>query len=107
MSAVGSQVVANAPTDDAPDPERSARNRELALRLRTALGRQDEIQAPDVDELSYAEERTDVTKWLAGRGREASAATVTEVVARYRRRSDGAGEESSVPTVFVSGRRSR
>jgi hypothetical protein len=31
----------------------------------------------------------------------------TEVVARYRRRSDGAGEESSVPTVFVSGRRSR
>jgi methyltransferase (TIGR00027 family) len=107
MSALGSQLVANAPTDDALDPERSARERELGQRLRTALGAQIGIQPPDVHDLSYAEERTDATKWLAEHGWEASAATVPEVVARYRRRSDTTGESSSVPSFFISARRVR
>ena len=107
MSALGSQIVANAPTDDALDPERSAREREMGQRLRTALGAQVGIQPANVDELSYAEERTDVTKWLAEHGWEASAATVPEVVARYRRGSDGTGESSPVPSIFIWGRRAR
>jgi methyltransferase (TIGR00027 family) len=107
MSALGSQLVANAPTDDALDPERSARERELGQRLRTALGAQVGIQPPDVHDLSYAEKRTDATKWLAEHGWEALAATVTEVVARYRRGSDIGGENSPVPSFFISARRVR
>jgi methyltransferase (TIGR00027 family) len=107
MSAVGSQIVANAPTDDALDPERSVRDRELGQRLRTALGTPDGNQPPNVDELSYAEVRTDVTKWLTEHGWEASAAKVPEVVARYRRGTDGIGESSPVPSFFIWGRRTR
>jgi methyltransferase (TIGR00027 family) len=107
MSATGSRIVANAPTDDALDLQRSARERELSQRLQTALGMQDEIQNPNVDELSYAEERTDVTQWLAEHGWEASDATVPEVVARYRRGIDDTGESSPIPSYFISGRRVR
>jgi methyltransferase (TIGR00027 family) len=87
MSAVGSRLVANAPTDD-------------------ALGGQAGVRASDVDELSYAEKRTDVTKWLAERGWEVSAATVPEVVSRYRG-ADGTRESSPVPSFFISARRTR
>jgi methyltransferase (TIGR00027 family) len=107
MSAPGSRIVANAPTDDAKDPARLARERELGKRLQTALGAQVAIQPLDVDELSYTEERTDIINWLAEHGWEASAATVPEVAARYGRGSDDTGEERSVPSFFVSGRRTR
>jgi methyltransferase (TIGR00027 family) len=107
MSAPGSRIVANAPTDDANDPARSARERELGKRLQTALGAQVAIQPLDVDELSYTEERTDIINWLAEHGWEASAATVPEVAAQYGRGSDDTGEERSVPSFFVSGRRTR
>lgn len=107
MSAVGSRIVANAPTGDAKDPERSARERELGRRLQAALGAQVAIQPIDVDELSYAEERADVTKWLVEHGWEASSATVPELVARYLRGSDETGASSPVPSFFISARRTR
>jgi methyltransferase (TIGR00027 family) len=105
MSARGSRIVANGPTDEARSPERSAREREMGERLRMALGVQAAIHSPEVDELSYAEERTDTTRWLAEHGWEASAATVPEVVAQYRQYSDGTAESNSVPSFFISARR--
>ena len=76
MSAPESRIVFNAPTDDASDPQRLTLERELTRRLRTALGTRVDVQAPAVNELSYAEKRTDVTAWLAEHGWEASATTV-------------------------------
>lgn len=105
MSAPGSRIVVNAPTDDALDPDRLVRERELSQRLRTSLGNQVEIARPNVDELSYAEKRTDVTEWLAEHGWEASATTVLEAVARYGRRSADTDEKGFVPSLFISGRR--
>ena len=107
ISAVGSRLVANAPTDDAHDPQRSARDRELSERFRATLRPQNAIQPPDVDDLSYAEQRTDVVEWLADHGWEASAATLPEVVEQYRRDSDRAGETGSIPSYFVTARRVR
>jgi methyltransferase (TIGR00027 family) len=107
MSALGSQIVANAPTDDAADPQHSAREKELAQRLRNALGAQAETPSPDGSELAYAEQRTDPTKWLADHGWEASAATLPEVVARYRGSAASAGESGSVPSFLISARRVR
>jgi methyltransferase (TIGR00027 family) len=104
MSALGSRLVANAPTEEALDPKHSARTRELGQRVRTAMGGHVGVQPTDVDELSYAEERTDVTMLLAEHGWEASAATVPEVVSRYRG-ADGTGESSLVPSFFISARR--
>jgi methyltransferase (TIGR00027 family) len=105
ISAVGSRLVANAPTADAHDPQRSARDKELSQRFRATLGPQAAIQPPDVDDLSYAEERTDVVKWLADHGWEASAATLPEVVEKYRRDSNRAGETDSIPSFFIAARR--
>jgi methyltransferase (TIGR00027 family) len=107
MSAVGSRIVANAPTEDALDPGRSARERELGQRWRAVLGTAAGIQAPDVDELSYAEERTDAVEWLAEHGWDASATTVPEAVAHYRRGSKDVGEKSPVPSYYIAARRSR
>lgn len=107
ISAVGSRIVANAPTDDALDPERLARERELNERLWAVLARGVKTPPPNVDELWYAEKRTDVAKWLAEHGWEASAATVAEVAARYGRGSAGTGEDNAVPGVLVSAQRVR
>ena len=107
MSAIGSQIVANAPTEDVVDPERWARDRELGQRLQSALGLQVGIAPPNLEELSYAEERTDVVDWLAEHGWEASAATVPEVVALYRRGSANTDESRPVPSYFISARRVR
>lgn len=107
ISGVGSRIVVNAPTDDALDPERLARERELTQRLGAVLARKGRTPLPNVDELWYAEKRTDVAKWLAEHGWEASAATVAEVVARYGRGSAGTGEDSAVPGVFIEAQRVR
>jgi methyltransferase (TIGR00027 family) len=105
LSAPGSRIVVNAPTDDALDPQRLARERELTQRLRTALGTRVAIPPPNVDELSYAEKRTDVTEWLAEHGWEASATTVPEAVAHYGRGTGDTDENGSVPSTLISGRR--
>jgi methyltransferase (TIGR00027 family) len=105
LSAVGSRIVANAPTDEAKDPARVARERELGQRLQSALGAQAELRPLDMDELSYAEERTDIVQWLAEHGWEASAATVPEVAAHYGRGTDYTGQDRSVPSFLVSGQR--
>jgi methyltransferase (TIGR00027 family) len=107
MSAIGSQLVANAPTEEVVDPERWARDRELGQRLQSALGLQVGIAPPNLEELSYAEERTDVVDWLAEHGWVASAATVPEVVALYRRTSANADESRPVPSYFISASRVR
>jgi methyltransferase (TIGR00027 family) len=107
ISGVGSRIVVNALTDDALDPERLARERELTQRLGAVLARQGRTPPPNVEELWYAEKRTDVAKWLAEHGWEATAATVAEVVAGYGRVPAGTAEDSAVPGVFISAQRVR
>jgi O-methyltransferase involved in polyketide biosynthesis len=69
------------------------------------VGDHGECGPPSVEELSYAEKRTEVTEWLADHGWEASATTIPEAVAHYGRGSGGTGEKSAVPSVLISGRR--
>jgi methyltransferase (TIGR00027 family) len=104
LSAVGSRLVANAPTEAATDPQRAAHERELSSRMRSALGHRDAVHVPDPEELAYAEKRTDPVEWLSEHGWDASATTVSEAVARYRRRA--ADETSPVPSSYLSARRS-
>jgi methyltransferase (TIGR00027 family) len=105
ISCVDSRIVANAPTNDALDPGRLARERELIDRVRAMAAKHVSAAMPNIDELWYAEERTDVAEWLGDRGWEASTATVAEVAARYGRGSAGAGDDSAIPGVLISARR--
>ncbi|BBZ25984.1 putative S-adenosyl-L-methionine-dependent methyltransferase [Mycolicibacterium madagascariense] len=101
LSAPGSRVVANAPTDDAASPDRVARERELTQRFSSVASTGG--ATTDVAALSYAETRTDVVGWLREHGWEASATSVPEAVAHYRGRP--AAEADAIPSTFISGRR--
>jgi methyltransferase (TIGR00027 family) len=105
ISCVGSRIVVNAPTNEALDPGRLARERELIDRVRAMAAGHAGAAPPNIDELWYAEERTDVAEWLGDHGWEASTATVAEVAAGYGRGSAGAGDDSAVPGVLISARR--
>jgi O-methyltransferase involved in polyketide biosynthesis len=59
---------------------------------------------PDLEELWYAEERTDVTAWLRAHGWDASAITMKEMLTRYGRNVPG--DDDLPPTGFVSAQRS-
>jgi methyltransferase (TIGR00027 family) len=103
LSPVRSRLAVNAPAGDFLAPERLARQRQRTQRLRAAATRLTDSEIPDVDELWYAEERTDVADWLRRHGWDASSVTMTEMLARYGRSIPD--EQSLPPTVFVSARR--
>jgi methyltransferase (TIGR00027 family) len=106
-SAVGSRIVFNAPSNDALDPERLARERELIDRMQAMAARHVSVATPNIDELWYAEERTDVAEWLGDHGWEASSATVAEVAARYGRGLGDVGADGTVQGVLISAQRVR
>jgi methyltransferase (TIGR00027 family) len=103
LSPPGSWLAANAPGGDFLAPERLSRQRQRTQRLRAVAARLTDSEIPDVDELWYAEERTDVADWLRRHGWDASSVTMTELLARYGRSIPD--EQSLPPTVFVSARR--
>jgi methyltransferase (TIGR00027 family) len=105
LSCVGSRLVVNAVTDDALDPQRRAHERELRQRLRAVAARHGGPAIPDVEDLWYAEKRTDVEHWLSQHGWEALAATVAEVMARYGRGVAGNDVDTAVPGVLISAQR--
>ena len=63
-----------------------------------------DTEVPDVEDLWYPEERTDVTDWLREHGWDASAITMSEMLIRYGRNVPG--DDVLPPTVFVSAQRS-
>jgi methyltransferase (TIGR00027 family) len=103
LSPTGSWLATNAPSDDARDPERLARQRAQSHRLRAAAARVLDAEVPADEDLWYPEERTDVAHWLGDHGWDASAVTMAEMLARYGR--DVPGDDVVPPTVFVSARR--
>jgi methyltransferase (TIGR00027 family) len=103
LSPAGSWLAVNAPTESALDPDRLARQREQSHRLRAAASRVLDSEVPDVEDLWYAEERTDVTAWLREHGWDASAITMSEMLTRYGRNIPA--DDVRPPTVFVSAQR--
>lgn len=104
LSPAGSWVAANAVGNEALEPDRLARQRERMQRMRAATAHLVKSEMPDVEELWYPEERTDVSEWLRERGWDVSAATMGEMLAKYGRTLPD--EDVMPPTVFVSAKRS-
>ncbi len=104
LSLVGSWLATNAPSREAIDPDRLARQREQMQRFRVAAARLTNSQMPDVEGLWYPEERTDVPDWLRAHGWSVSSASMAEMLARYGRVVPD--EDVTPPTVFVSAERS-
>jgi methyltransferase (TIGR00027 family) len=104
LSPSGSWLAVNAPAKEAADPDKLARRREQSQRFRAVASRVLDIAVPDVDDLWYPEERTDVTDWLREHGWDASAISMGEMLARYGRNVPG--DDVLPQTVFVSAQRS-
>jgi methyltransferase (TIGR00027 family) len=101
LSAAGSRLAVNAPSEEVLNPEKLARERERMSRLRDAAARSLNTEIADVEDLVYVEERTDVAEWLTEHGWDASVETAAEQLARYGR---GANIEAP-PTLYVSAQR--
>jgi methyltransferase (TIGR00027 family) len=104
LSPAGSWLAVNAPAKSALDPNLQARQRDQSQRFRAAASRVLDTEVPDLEELWYAEERTDVTDWLREHGWDASAITMKEMLTRYGRNVPG--DDDLPPTEFVSAQRS-
>ena len=104
LSPSGSWLATNAPAKSALNPDLLAHQREQGRRLRAAASRVLDAEIPDVDDLWYPEERTEVTDWLGEHGWDASAIGMAELLTRYGRNVPG--DDVLPPTVFVSARRS-
>ncbi len=103
LSPCESRLAVNAPAKSAWDPDLNARRREQSQRVRAVISRVLDTEMPDLDDLWYPEERTDVTDWLGEHGWEASAMTMAEMLSRYGR--EVPGDDKRPPTDFVSARR--
>jgi methyltransferase (TIGR00027 family) len=103
LSPCDSRLAVNAPAKSAWDPDLNARRREQSQRIRAVMSRVLDTEMPDLDDLWYPEERTDVTDWLGAHGWDASATTMAEMLSRYGR--DVPGDDRRPPTDFVSARR--
>jgi methyltransferase (TIGR00027 family) len=103
LSPCDSRLAVNAPAKSAWDPDLNARRREQSQRVRAVMSRVLDTEVPDLDDLWYPEERTDVTDWLGQHGWDASATTMAEMLSRYGR--DVPTDDRRPPTDFVSARR--
>lgn len=105
LSAPGSRIVVEAPGPGFNDPDTYARGREQLQRVRelaAGLGQQQNI--PEVQDLWYFEDRTDVGDWLRDHGWEVSVVPADKLMVAYGR-PPAAVEDSSPPSLFVSAQR--
>jgi methyltransferase (TIGR00027 family) len=85
------------------DREYLASRREQIRRLREEAG--DDAGGPDVQDLWYVEDRTDVADWLTEHNWEVSAVESVELMTRYGRITPGQDNATVPRTVFLEGHR--
>jgi methyltransferase (TIGR00027 family) len=100
LSAPHSRFAIEAFGPDFFDPEYLAQRREQIRRLKVEAGEADE-DTPDVADLWFIEDRTDVADWLSRRGWEVSSISARALMDRYGRDSG----DAAMRTAFVEGRR--
>jgi O-methyltransferase involved in polyketide biosynthesis len=100
LSAPGSRLATNGPSENAVNPDLLASQHEQSNRLRAAAAQVLGTEIPNVEELWYPEERTDIVDWLGAHGWEASAIGMADLLARHGRNVPA--DEMMPPVVFTS-----
>jgi methyltransferase (TIGR00027 family) len=103
LSAAGSRLATNGPSKQAVNPDLLARQREQSQRFRAAAAQVLGTEIPNVEELWYPEERTEIVDWLGEHGWEASAIGMADLLARHGRTVPG--DDVMPHVVFTSARR--
>ena len=99
LSAQGSRVAVEAFGAGFFDPEYLASRRERMRQMREQAGVPDDT--PDVADLWFIEDRTEVTDWFSAHGWEVSAIDAADLMKRYSRTTD---DDTTPRTVFVEAR---
>lgn len=102
LSAPGSRLATNGPSKNAVNPELLASQREQSTRFRAAAAQVLGAEIPDVEELWYPEERTEIVDWLGEHGWEASSIGMADLLVRHGR--DVPADNVMPPVVFTSAR---
>ncbi len=102
LSAPGSRLATNGPSKNAVKPELLASQREQSTRFRAAAAEVLGAEIPNVDELWYPEERTEIVDWLGAHGWDATAIGMADLLARHGR--DIPADDVMPPVVFTSAR---
>jgi methyltransferase (TIGR00027 family) len=103
LSAQGSRIAVESFGAGFFDREYLASRREQLRRLREEAGETADANAPDIADLWYIEDRTDVADWLTEHNWEASAVESIELMTRYGRWTPDQADASAPRTVFVEG----
>jgi methyltransferase (TIGR00027 family) len=83
------------------DPKYQASRREQMRRLREAAGEDADANAPDVADLWYIEDRTDVVEWLTEHCWNVTSVEAMELMTRYGRWAPDQADAVTPRTVFV------
>jgi methyltransferase (TIGR00027 family) len=103
LSAAGSWLATNGPSKKAVNPDLLASQREQSKRFRAAAAQVLGTEIPNVEELWYPEERTEIVDWLGQHGWDASAIGMADLLARHGRTVP---QDDVLPhVVFTSARR--
>ena len=105
LSAAGSWLASNVPSEGFTDPELVRRQREDMQRMRATAAKLVDVEITDEDDLWYPEERTALDGWLREHGWDVSTATFAELMARYGRSIPENLDGSMPPTLFVTAQR--
>jgi methyltransferase (TIGR00027 family) len=104
LSAPGSRLATNGPSKNAVNPELLASQREQSTRFRAAAAEVLGAEIPNVEELWYPEQRTEIVDWLGAHGWDATAIGMADLLARHGR---GIPADNVLPpVVFTSARHS-
>jgi methyltransferase (TIGR00027 family) len=102
LSAPGSRLATNGPSKNAVNPELLASQREQSTRFRAAAAQVLGAEIPNVEELWYPEDRTEIVDWLGEHGWEATSIGMAELLARHGRAIPP--DNVMPPVVFTSAR---
>jgi methyltransferase (TIGR00027 family) len=97
LSATGSRIAVEAPSPSFFDPDYLERRREYLRGVQ-------EDTAPDIPDLWFIEERTDLGHWLTERGWAVTAIEALNLMQRYDRPPDGDLKDVAPRSVFIEGR---
>jgi methyltransferase (TIGR00027 family) len=102
LSAPGSRIAAEALSSEKLERGYVRRQREHIRCFREASGKLGDTKFPDLEELWYLEERSDLAGWLASRGWDVVQQTADELMAAHQRSVPKSVHDAIPRTLFIS-----
>jgi methyltransferase (TIGR00027 family) len=104
LSATGSRIAVEALSPGFFDPDYLERRRQHLRGIRDGANQTSGTNRPDIPELWFIEERTDLRRWLTERGWAVTAIEALNLMQRYDRPPDSDVKDLAPRSVFVEGR---